>query len=72
MSKNFKLKEKQNYHFQMSKKGAYNKNNGKLLSDFERGVHYGKAESILKRRKNYALNQHNKKQKEYEKLFAGI
>ena len=42
-------KERQLYHFNLSKKGACTKN-GTKLSDFQRGRHFGQAESILSAR----------------------
>ena len=63
-------KERQNYHFEMSKKGATN-NFGRKLSDFERGVHFGTAESLLKQRKKTAQYHHRVKRREYDELFNG-
>lgn len=63
------VKERKLWHYKMSRVGAKN-SEGRLLSDFERGKHLGIADTLHKTSRNYAINQHNKKQKMYEKLFA--
>lgn len=51
MKEKFSLKEKQDYHFKMCKVGAtkIDKKTGQLVkvSDFERGAHCARANSIL-------------------------
>lgn len=64
-------KERQNWHFNMSKKGATT-NRGRKLSDFERGVHFGTAEAILNTRKKTAQYYHRVQRREYEQLFKGV
>lgn len=52
--KKYSAKEQQDYHNKMAKPGAvkYDQNTGKAikLSDFERGLHKAKADSIFKQR----------------------
>ena len=61
-------KERQAYHFDMSRKGSVNQF-GEKLSDFQRGVHLGKAQMIQKSRMNTAKAHHRRKQREYNNLF---
>lgn len=72
------IAERQAYHFEQSQKGALGVNNktGEVfeLSDFARGVHMGKAQSLLKKRKNYAIynqqKQYAKRKQDLETAFA--
>lgn len=61
-------KERQEYHFEMSRKGSVNEF-GERLSDFQRGVHLGKAQMIQKSRMNTAKAHHRRKQRELNNLF---
>lgn len=59
-NKKFTLKQRQDYHNAKSKAGAVD-SNGKLISDFKRGVHHQKAQNIRKK----ILSSNNKKNKVY-------
>ena len=61
--------ERQLYHFDLSKKGSCTKN-GRKLSDFERGKHYGQAKSILSARVRTAKYYHRQKGRELKQLFG--
>ena len=58
MDKNFTLQEKYNYFCAMSKRGS-KKQNGKTLTDFERGTYFGLAKMI----KIFASSYNNKQRK---------
>lgn len=66
-------KERQAYHFEMSKKGTYDINHktGEYykISDFARGVHLGKAQMIQKQRIRTAKYYKNKKNNEIANVF---
>lgn len=60
--------ERQAYHFGMSRKNSTDKF-GNELSDFQRGVHLGKAQMIQKQRMNSAKFYKREKAREYKDLF---
>ena len=72
-SKKRSAKERQEYHFEQSRKGSYNYNfktgEYKKNSDFVRGVHLGKAQMIQKQRMNSAKFFNRRKRREIAKVF---
>ena len=60
--------ERQAYHFRMYKKGTL-ADDGRKLSDFERGVHLGKAQMIQKQRMNSAKYYKRQMAKDYKEIF---
>lgn len=73
--KKFSLKQKQDYHFKMCKRGATKKDkNGNFvkLSDFERGTHCARANAIFNYRKKCALKKNSLKKGYSEKKVKGV
>lgn len=61
-------KERQEYHFEMSQKGSTNLF-GEPISDFQRGVHLGKAQMIQKQRMNTAKYHKRVRNREIKNVF---